>query len=239
MTCSIFPRVLVLSLWSSLAFAQSAASVCGHVLMPDERVQCMQVIAGHTVEPGAAAVCDGALMGPEKTDCLRGALDKTYSPDELTACRNVLMGGDKARCMAAAGVLRRAEERPRRRDDDEDDRRSRRRRDDDEEDDRRSRRRDDDDDVRTIRFTNYSQTSFTRAYWRARANDRFREVRLPADVGANRYQDLSVPDLRSLQFCAETWDGYRLFWPTISRDSRGPDVSANENHFERGRCRDL
>jgi hypothetical protein len=227
---------LLAVLFAVPAFAQSGATVCASILMPSDKVACLQAIAGHTVEPGAAAVCNGALMGNDKTACLRGALDKHYSNEELAACRSVLMGNDKASCMAAAGYVPRQqpppppayEDRRSRRDDDrDDDRRSRRRRDDDE----------DDDATRVLRFTNYHQGTVDRLYYRRVDGRRFHEASLPASVATNQYVDVRVPD-EKLEVCVETPDGYRLYWAKVRR-SDSLAIGADERNWAQGRCRDL
>lgn len=232
------------------AFAQSGASVCGSLLMSDEKANCMRTIAGHTIEPGAAGVCSGVLMSSDKATCLFGTMDKHYAPEELAACRGVLMGGDKASCMVAAG---RAPERQRavRRDDDDDrPARSRRQRDDDDDDDRpRSRHHRDDDDrddrredrrdsnrTRTFRFTNYYNTTISHVYWRLVGEKRFREIRLPAAIGVNRYQDVSVAD-EVIDLCAETRDGYFVWWLRLDMAQyERVDIAANQQGWTQGRC---
>ena len=220
---------------SFTARAQSGASVCGTLLMGDDRVRCMQSIAGHTIDPGAAGVCGTILMSDDKASCLRGALDKRYQPDELAACRGVLMGNDKANCIAAAGAVPRAQAPERRR--------SRPSDDDDEEEERpsrRSRRRDDDDDdraERTLRMTNYHAGSVSRFYWRGKDDRRFKEIRLPAVVVTNTYQDLIVGD-ETIEACVETADGFRLHWARVKR-SEELIISAIERNWAQGRCRDV
>lgn len=220
---------------SLTAAAQTGASVCGTILMSDERVRCMQAIAGHTIDPGAAGVCGTILMGNDKAACLKGALDKRYQPDELSACRGILMGNDKAACIAASGSLPQvqvAERRQNRRDDDDDDerpsRRSRRNRDDDD---------DDEPEERTLRLTNYHQGSVSRFYWRRVDGRRFKEIRLPATVVTNTYQDLILPS-ETVETCVETPDGFRLHWARVKR-SEDLTIVANEPNWAVGRCRDL
>lgn len=220
---------------SLTAAAQTGASVCGTILMSDERVRCMQAIAGHTIDPGAAGVCGTILMGNDKAACLRGALDKRYQPDELNACRSILMGNDKAACIAASGALPQvqvAERRKSRRDDDdEEDRPSRRN--------RRSRDDDDEDEVeeRTLRLTNYHQGSVSRFFWRRVDGRRFKEIPLPATVVTNTYQDLILPS-QTVETCVETPDGFRLHWARVKR-SEDLTIVANEPNWAIGRCRDL
>ncbi len=207
------------------AGAQSAQSVCGGLLMGDERVRCMQVISGHTVEPGAANVCGGILIGSDRIACLSGTLDKRYQPSELSVCSGILMGADRANCMAAAGAAPRkpVEER----------RSKRRSRDDDDEDeDDRPRRRD-----RNLRLTNYCPGTVSRFYFRAPDARRFQEVELIADIGPNHYLDLSVPD-QTLEVCIETPDGYRLHWERV-RKTEDLVIAATEPNWAVARCRDL
>ena len=225
---------------SLTASAQTGASICGTILMSDDRVRCMQAIAGHTIDPGAAQVCGTILMGNDKAACLQGAIDKRYQPDELSACRSILMGNDKAACIAASGAVPQvqqvqvAERRKSRRDDDDDDerpsRRSRRNRDRDE---------DDDDDVqeRTLRLTNYHQGSVARFYWRRVDGRRFKEIPLPATVTTNTYQDIILPS-ETIETCVETPDGFRLWWQRVKR-SEDLTIVANEPNWAVGRCRDL
>lgn len=59
---------------SFTAAAQTGASVCGTIYASDEKVRCLQGIAGHTVEPAAAAVCGTIYAGNEKAACLKQAL---------------------------------------------------------------------------------------------------------------------------------------------------------------------
>jgi hypothetical protein len=246
--------LFVLCAVSSAAFAQSGASVCGQILLGSEKAGCLAVVAGHTVQPGAAAVCAGLLMGTDKTACLQASLDKTYGPDELAACKSILMGRDRVACMASAGIgLRRrreaVEDEPRRRvrDDDDDDRPRRRRR--DEDDDRPSRRRsrDDDDDQprgrpsrsdddaqRILRLTNHHGASVVRFYWGRPGDRRYREVRLPYVVGANTFQDVSVPD-GTIGACVETADGFFLFWERVRAD-QNLVIDSHERNWARGAC---
>jgi hypothetical protein len=95
--------LLVLSLVSLPAAAQTAQAVCGTVLLTQDKTSCFEAIAGHSVEPAAAAVCQLAVLGRDKVACLRNAVDKRYSPEELAACRAVMMSDEKAQCMAVAG----------------------------------------------------------------------------------------------------------------------------------------
>lgn len=219
------------------AFAQSGASVCGSILMGDERVRCMQGIAGHTVDSGAAGVCGTILMGNDKAACLQGAIDKQYQPDELASCRSILMGNEKAACIAASGSRPRQQvaerRRPRRDDDDEEERPSRR---------RNRRARDDDDEEddgaqRTLRLTNYHAGSMARFYYRRADARRFTEIPLPALVVTNTYQDIIVPS-ETLETCVETPDGYRLYWARVKR-SEDLVIGANEAAWTVGRCRDV
>lgn len=219
------------------ASAQSGASVCGSILMGDERARCLQAIAGHTIDPGAANVCASILMGNDKAACLKGAIDKRYQPDELSACAGILMGNDKAACIAGSGALPQVQvaerRRPRRSDDDDDDERPA----------RRSRRHADDDDdeddgaQRTLRLTNYNDGTVSRFYWRRVDDRRFKEIPLPADVVTNTYQDLIVPR-ETVQTCIETSDGFRLYWARVKR-SENLTVVQNEPNWAVGRCRDL
>lgn len=224
--------VLFLSLTAS---AQSGASVCGSILMGDERVRCMQAIAGHTIDPGAANVCGSILMGNDKAACLKGAIDKRYQPDELAACGSILMGNDKAACIAASGAVPQvqqvAERRRSRRDDDEDE---------DERPSRRSRRNDDDEEdgaQRTLRLTNYHGGVVSRFYWRRVDDRRFKEIQLPANVVTNTYQDIILPK-ETVQTCIETPDGFRLYWARVKR-SEDLTIVSNEPNWAVGRCRDL
>ncbi len=238
---------------SSSVLAQSGASVCGQILMGSDKAACLAVVAGHTVQPGAAAVCATLLMGSDKTACLQASLDKTYGPDELAACKSTLMGSDKVACMANAGVGLRArrpaiEDPPRRRvrDDDDDDRRSRRRGDDDDDRPRRRRARDDDDDEprrrerrddeaqRILRLTNHHGASVVRFSWRKPGERRFREVRLPYVVGANEFQDVSVPD-GTIGACIETADGFFLYWERVRADQHLV-IDSHEQNWARGSC---
>lgn len=226
------------AVFSLPAFAQSGATVCASILMSDDKIACMQAIAGHTVEPGAAAVCNGVLMGSDKIACVRGTLDKHYGAEELAACRSILMGSDKAACMAAAGSV--AQRRPAY--DDRDEERRPRRRDDDRDDDRRSRRRDrdedeDDDDTRVIRLTNYHRGTIDRLYYRRVDGRRFREASLPAVAETNRWVEVRVPN-EKLEMCAETPDGFRLHWAKVKR-SESLVVASDEPNWAQGRCRDL
>ena len=253
---------VVLCAVSSVAVAQSGASVCGQILMGSEKAACLAVVAGHTVQPGAAAVCSTLLMGTEKTACLQASLDKTYGPDELSACKSILMGRDKVSCMASAGVgvrARRADDdlpRRRGRDDEDDDERSRRRRDDDDDDrPRRRRTRDDDDDAprsrrddeeprrrsrrddeaqRILRLTNHHGASVVRFYWGKPGDRRYREVRLPYVVGANEFQDVSVPD-GTIGACIETADGFFLYWDRVRAD-QNLVIDSHERNWARGSC---
>jgi hypothetical protein len=232
----------VAAVLSLTASAQTGASVCGSILMGDERVRCMQAIAGHSIDPGAASVCATILMGNDKAACLQGAIDKRYQPDELSACRGILMGNEKAACIAASGALPQvqqpvvAERRRSRRDDDDDEeedrpsRRSRR---------NRNRRDDDDDDVRerTLRLTNYHAGSVSRFYYRRVDARRFTEIQLPALVVTNTYQDIIVPS-ETIETCVETPDGFRLYWQRVKRADQ-LTVVADEPNWAVGRCRDL
>ena len=209
------------------AWAQSAQSVCGGLLMGDERVRCMQVISGHTVEPGAANVCGGILMGSDRIACLSGTLDKRYQPSELSVCSGILMGADRANCMAAAGAAphKVVEERRTRR-------RARADEENEDEDDDRPRRRD-----RNLRLTNYHPGTISRFYFRAPDARRFQEVELTADIGTNHYLDLSVPD-QTLEICVETPDGFRLHWERV-RKTEDLVIAATEPNWAVARCRDL
>lgn len=231
---------------SFTAAAQTGASVCGTIYASDEKVRCLQGIAGHTVEPAAAAVCGTIYAGNEKAACLKAAIDKHYQPDELAACRSIYAGNDKANCIRAAGVLPQAPvvERPRSRrvdddeEDDEDDRPSRRS--------RRERRRERDDEdeddapsraQRNLRLTNYFSGVVSRFYWRRPDDRRFKEVPLAAVLNANTYQDFTLPS-ETLEICIETPDGFRLHWARVKR-SEELIIAATERNWAVARCRDL
>jgi hypothetical protein len=234
MQAARFAPVLLALVLPVSARAQSAAAVCGTLLMSDEKTRCLATVAGHQVEPGAAALCRGALMGDEKIECLRGALDKRYSADELAACGAILMGRDKARCMAAAGQRPPPPPVP----DDTGDR-PRNRRYVDDEGDRPHRRRRGDDDLR-IRFTNYHRATLSRLYWRPLRHGRLREVRLDSHLRTNEYIDLWLPDA-VIQLCVESRDGFQLWWPelrVIDLPDQAMAIGAGEANWARGRCTD-
>lgn len=228
---------------SFTAAAQTGASVCGTIYASDEKVRCLQGIAGHTVEPAAAAVCGTIYAGAEKAACLKAAIDKHYQPDELAACGSIYAGNDKANCIRAAGVLPRAPvvERPRagRRDDDEDEddrpsRKSRRER-------RRARDEDDDEDapsraMRTLRLTNYFDGVISRFYWRRPDDRRFQEA-TGVNLHPNTYQEFVLPS-ETLEICLETPDGFRLHWARVKR-SEELVIAATERNWAVARCRDL
>ena len=246
---SLSSKMLVVALaWSWVAQAQSGAQVCAGLLMGTDRVRCMQIVSGHTVDPGAGRVCGGILMSADRIECLRGALDKRYQPDELKACEGILMGGERAGCMAAAGTVPpppRDDRRTRSRrddDDDEDDERPRKRK-------RRSRDEDDDDEPRSrrerrggpeqrvLRLTNYGAGPIDRLYWRPIDGRRFTAIALPAVVGTNQYQDLTFT-AETAEVCVETANGYRLHFARV-RSSQNLVIAAREPNWAGGRCRDL
>ncbi len=139
------------------------------------------------------------------------------------------------------------EDPPRRRvrDEDDDDRRSRRRGDDDDDRPRRRRARDDDDEPRRrgrrdddaqriLRLTNHHGASVVRFSWRKPGEPRFREVRLPYVVGANEFQDVSVPD-GTIGACVETADGFFLYWERVQAD-QNLVIESHEQNWARGSC---
>lgn len=220
----VFSMVMLASLEAA---AQTAASVCGSILMSDDKSRCLQSVAGHQLEPGAAAVCAAVLMSSDKIACLTAALDKHYERDELAACRSILMGGDKATCMASAGTRPQVQApEPRERDDDHR-RRSRRDRDDDEE----------EDDTRTLRVTNYHAGSVSQVFWRRSSERRFHEARLSANIGTNQYNDVTVGDGK-IELCVQTPDGFRLWWQKVKRQE-DVVIAADEPNWSQGRCREL
>lgn len=218
----------VLMVLAAPAFAQTAASVCGTVLMSSDRIACLQAVAGHTVEPGAARVCNAVLMGPDKTACLVASLDKHYEPAELQACNSILMGPDKANCMASTGARFQVQEQP------------------------RQRRRDDGSGPggpgpggpggpgavaadRLIRLTNQHRGIVDRFYWRGLDQRRFREVRVP-QVMSNTSVDVTVPAM-NITVCVETPDGYRLFWPQVGPGEQ-LTIAPGEQNWVLGKCAD-
>jgi hypothetical protein len=124
--------------------------------------------------------------------------------------------------------------RSRRRGDDDDDRPRRRRARDDDDDEPRRRERRDDEAQRILRLTNHHGASVVRFSWRKPGERRFREVRLPYVVGANEFQDVSVPD-GTIGACIETADGFFLYWERVRADQHLV-IDSHEQNWARGSC---
>ena len=111
--------------------------------------------------------------------------------------------------------------------------RRRRARDDDDDEPRRRERRDD-EAQRILRLTNHHGASVVRFSWRKPGERRFREVRLPYVVGANEFQDVSVPD-GTIGACIETADGFFLYWERVRADQHLV-IDSHEQNWARGSC---
>lgn len=223
------PALLLLTLVSLPAAAQSAAQVCGKILYSDQKVACVRAIAGHDVEPEAAQVCGTILYADQIVRCMSSTLDKHYEADELSACRSILYADQKADCMSAAGQARKVASRRRERDHDRDDDVA-----DDEEDEEPRRARFDS----TVTFDNRtSRATVTRYYWRLPGRGRWTEFggrrQLPGQ------EQISLESASGLyDFCVETTDGRSAYWARIRLDASENRLWFKSDQLEALDCRD-
>jgi hypothetical protein len=222
------PALLLLTLVSLPAAAQSAAQVCGTILYSDQKVACVRAIAGHDVEPEAAQVCGTILYADQIVRCMSSILDKHYEADELSACRTILYADQKADCMSAAGQARKVASRRRERDRAADDDVA----DDEEEAPRRARF------DSTVTFDNRtSRATVNRFYWRLPGRGRWTEFggrrRLPGQ------EQVSLEAASGLyDFCVETTDGRSAYWARIRLEASEHRLFFKSDQLEALDCRD-
>lgn len=73
-----------------------------------------------------------------------------------------------------------------------------------------------------------------RFYWGKPGDRRYRQISLPYVVGANQYQDVSVPD-GTIGACIETSDGFFLYWERVQAD-QNLVIDPHERNWARGSC---
>lgn len=201
------------------ARADDGSSICGSLGTDASRAQCIGVINGHDYEPGALSVCGSLGTNEDRVACMRVSADKRYSPGELSTCGSMGSNAARVTCMANAGRSTQPQVR-------EEPRRSRRRA-----------RDEDDDDTRVLRLTNHHRAGLVRLFTRRRTDDRYRSLGRDLGVPPNTYRDLEL-DTGWLQLCAETADGFRIYW-NLEPDFTVIELRADEPAWSQGRCRDL